>query len=229
MNQLRIRDVMTRDVRSVRRTTPIKQVAAILAGQRISAVPVVDDEQAVVGVVSEADLLPKEVPPGRWASRGRKARYAARTAEQVMTTPALTVEADGSIVDAARRMTHERVKRLPVVDRDGKLVGIVSRVDLIALYARGDEALRAEIVVEVFEEILSIPAKQAEAAVSVEDGVVTLTGELDRKSSVPIAVSLTRRVPGVVDVVDQFDLRVRRHAPQVRAGEPRRAGLVTTV
>ncbi|MTD54600.1 CBS domain-containing protein [Amycolatopsis pithecellobii] len=203
MKPLQIQDVMTTDVRSVHRTTPVKEVATILAEHRVSAVPVVDDECTVVGVVSEADLLPKEVPPGRW-SRRDKARYAARTAEQVMTKPARTIEAGKSIVEGARRMTNERVKRFPVIDRHGKLVGIVSRADLVALFARGDEALRAEIVLDVFEEILLVSGKQAEAAVSVENGVVTLTGELDRKSSVRLAVSLTRRVPGVVDVVDRL-------------------------
>ncbi|NKQ51824.1 CBS domain-containing protein [Amycolatopsis sp. K13G38] len=204
MRRLRIRDVMTPDVRSVRRTTPVKDVAVILAGRHVSAVPVVDDERTVVGVVSEADLLPKQVPPGRWALRRSRARYGARTAEQIMSAPARTIGADESIVEAARVMTHEHMKRLPVVDRYGKLMGIVSRSDLVALFVRDDESLREEIVRTVFVEVLMLSGKQAEAAVDITDGVATLTGELERKSLVPIAVALTRRVPGVVDVVDHL-------------------------
>ena len=204
MRRLRVRDVMTTDVRSVRRSTPVKDIAVQLAGRKISAVPVVDDERTVVGVVSEADLLPKQFPPGRWALPRRRARHDARVAEELMTAPAVTIGPDESIVECARRMTHQHVKRLPVVDRYGKLVGILSRADLISVFVRSDSSLREEIVQDIFTEILLIPAQQAEAAVAVDDGVVTLTGQLDRKSSIPIAVSLTRRVSGVVDVVNKL-------------------------
>lgn len=204
MRTPQVRDVMTSDVRSVRRSTPVKDIAVQLAGRKISAVPVVDDERTVVGVVSEADLLPKEFPPGRWTLPRRRARHAARVAEELMTAPAITISPDESIVECARRMVRKHVKRLPVVDRYGKLMGIVSRADLVGVFVRSDESLREEVMRDVFTEILLIPAQQAEAAVAVDDGVVTLTGQLDRKSTIPIAASLTRNVPGVVDVVNKL-------------------------
>ena len=204
MRYLLIRDVMTADVRSVRRSTPVRDIAEILSGGKISAVPVVDGERTVVGVVSEADLLSRALPPGRWASRRRRARYAADVAEQVMTAPAVTVGPDDSIVEAARRMMRGHVKRLPVVDRYGKLMGIVSRADLIGVFVRGDESLREEIVRDVFMDVLRLPENEAERVVMVDDGVVALTGQVERKSFVPIAVYLTSRIPGVVEVVDRL-------------------------
>ncbi|HET6504908.1 MAG TPA: CBS domain-containing protein [Amycolatopsis sp.] len=205
MRQLRVRDVMTAEVRSVRRTTPVKDIAAILSGRKISALPVVDGERTVVGVVSEADLLSKELRSDHGASWRRHARRAGRVAEDLMRTPPVTIGPDESIVEAARRMVHKHLKRLPVVDRYGKLMGIVSRADLIrVLFVRSDESLREDIAREVFVKVLLLPADEAEAAVAVEDGVVTLTGQLERKSFVPIAVSLTGRMPGVRAVVNHL-------------------------
>lgn len=208
MGRVLIRDVMTTDVHSVRKTTPFKDIARILAGRGISALPVADDECTVVGVVSEADLLHKEIDPAppRLVARfsRRRAKGAGRVAADLMTAPAVTIDADASIVEGARRMLDNGVKRLPVVDRYGKLVGIVSRWDLVRLFARADDELREEIVHDVLERALCLPPAEATAAVAVTDGVVTLTGRLERKSLVPITVSLTRRVPGVVDVVDHL-------------------------
>jgi CBS domain-containing protein len=140
-----------------------------------------------------------------------------------MTAPAITVTGDLTITEAARRMIRHGVKRLPVVDRYGKLVGIVSRADLIRAFARGDEELLAEVREEVLERALCLAPGTVRADVS--DGVVTLTGELDRKSLVPIAVSLTRQVPGVVDVVDRLTFTFDdTHAKTVPGDlEPRRS------
>ncbi|TVT25841.1 CBS domain-containing protein, partial [Amycolatopsis rhizosphaerae] len=125
-------------------------------------------------------------------------------AGELMTHPPVTIEAEDSLVEGARRMAREHVKQLPVVDRYGKLVGIVSRSDLLRIFVRTDEELREEVVHEVFGRVLWLPEQRARPLVAVADGVVTLTGELERASLVPIAVALTRRVPGVVDVVDRL-------------------------
>ncbi|WP_431873452.1 CBS domain-containing protein [Amycolatopsis sacchari] len=224
MRRLLVRDLMTTAVRSVRRTTPVKDVVGILVGAGISAVPVVDDERTVVGVVSEADLMDKEVPAGRWSGRHRRARSSARTAEDLMAAPVSTIGPEESIVEAARRMSRRHVKRLPVVDRYGKLEGVLSRSDIVRIFARGDEELREEIAVEVFERALCVP--EGDVSIEVTDGVATLTGRLKRRSAVPIAETLTRQVPGVVDVVcrlsfDFDDSHVRAQEPTNRGVWPR--------
>ncbi|KAA9160223.1 CBS domain-containing protein [Amycolatopsis acidicola] len=222
MKTTRVRDVMTSEVHSVRRTTPFKAVAGLLAGYRISAMPVVDDERTVVGVVSEADLMREQVPPRRWR---RSRERDARTAGELMTSPAITATADTTVAEAARRMTRGNVKRLPVVDAYGKLVAVVSRADLIALFARPDEELREEIELEVVERALCVP--RASISVSVTDGVATLSGKLERKSLVPIAETLAARVPGVVGVVG--DLSFDFDDSRVRGTEPANEGVLHDV
>ncbi|TNC24826.1 CBS domain-containing protein [Amycolatopsis alkalitolerans] len=202
MRRLLVRDVMTADVHSVRRTTPFKDVARILAGREITALPVVDDESTVVGVVSEGDLLYKEIPERRWARPLRRARHEAKVAGELMSAPAVTIGPDESIVEAARLMTGRHVKRLPVVDRYGKLQGVVSRSDLIRIFVRDDGELREEIEREVLDRALCVPA--GTVSVTVTDGVVSLAGQLERKSLVPVALSLTHQVPGVIDVVSEL-------------------------
>ncbi|HVV29848.1 MAG TPA: CBS domain-containing protein [Mycobacteriales bacterium] len=222
MRSLRVRDVMTSEVRSVRRTTPFKAVAELLTGYGVSAMPVVDGERTVVGVVSEADLMRKQLPHRRWP---RSRKLDARTAAELMTSPAVTAGPDMRVPEAARRMTHEHVKRLPVVDAYGKLLGIVSRADLIAVFVRGDAELAEEIGTEVVERALCLP--RTDITVAVEDGVVTLSGRLERKSLVPIAESLTARVPGVVGVVNELSFAF--DDSHVRASEPTNEGVLHDV
>lgn len=146
MRVMTVRDVMTSGVFSVREATPVTNVVRIMDGRRVSALPVVGDGRQVVGVVSEADLLPKRIgrPMGLLARAAWRRKAAGRVARDVMTAPAITLTADVTVTEAARRMVRHGIKRLPVVDRYGKLVGIVSRVDLIRAFARSDEELLAE-------------------------------------------------------------------------------------
>jgi CBS domain-containing protein len=204
MRSVAVRDVMTTSVFSVREATPVKYVAELMAGRRVSALPVAADDRLVVGVVSEADLLRKRIgrPVGWLARAAWRRRAAGRVAADLMTSPAFTVSADASITDAARRMVRHGVKRLPVVDRYGKLVGIVSRADLVRAFTRTDDDLREEIEHEVFERALRLPPGILRAEVF--DGVVTLTGELARRSLIPITVSLVRQLAGVVGVEERL-------------------------
>ncbi|MFW6091065.1 MAG: CBS domain-containing protein [Actinomycetota bacterium] len=126
-----VADVMTADVAAVEPSTPARTIAGLLDARKISAVPVVDRDSRVVGVVSEADVLHH--------------RYTARNAEQIMTKPAVTVRRDQPAVAAARLMEQHRIKRLPVVDDYGRLAGIVSRSDLVHAYASGDDLRLTEI------------------------------------------------------------------------------------
>lgn len=211
MQTQHVKDVMTVNVVAVRPTATFKEIADALAEHKISAVPVVDDRNVVVGVVSEADLLHKlELATSdlhrrlvdRRRVRTAKRKAAGDTADALMSSPAVTIGPDAKIGEAARLMEHERIKRLPVVEADGRLVGIVARRDLLRPYLRADSAIRQDVEYEVLRRTLwVIPAT---IDVSVTDGRVTLTGRADRRSTAEIAVHLTRAVDGVVAVIDEM-------------------------
>jgi CBS domain-containing protein len=211
MRKWTVRDVMTADVVSVREDTPYRTIVEILADRKVSAVPVVDESQHVTGVVSEADLLHKIEFSGDETERHlfeRRSRRTARTkahgdlAATLMTSPAITIQPDTSLVEAAKLMDAEQVKRLPVVDGEGRLVGIVSRRDLLKTHLRADLEIRDEVMNDVLLGVLWVDPAAFE--VDVADGVVTLRGTLDRRSTAGIAAHLVAGLPGVVGVVDQF-------------------------
>ncbi|PBC66250.1 BON domain-containing protein [Streptomyces sp. TLI_235] len=162
-------------------------------------------------MVSEADLLRKEAvlpdpegrAPGRWLDAADRARAEAETAGGLMTSPAVTAQASWSVAEAARAMDRHKVKRLPVVDEVGRLVGIVSRRDLLQVFLRHDAAIREEIVHDVLGQTLWLAP--GDVQVVVHDGVVTLTGRLPRRSLVPIAEQLCRAVDRVVAVHQTLD------------------------
>lgn len=214
MRQRTIRDVMTRDVISVTPSTPFKKVARLLAFHHISAVPVLDAERRPVGIVSEADLLPKGQLAGppqrpaalpvldRWLRRHARRKATAVRAEQVMTTPVVTVDADRTLVDAARLFDRRRLRHVPVVDDEGRLVGMVARADLLRPFAQDDEALRLSILTEVLDARLGLGWGRVQ--VDVVDGIVTLSGRLDRRGQAVAARRAVDAHPGVVAVVDQL-------------------------
>lgn len=199
-------DLMTKAVVSVRPDAPFKEIAMLLAEHDVTAVPVVDDENRPVGVVSEADLLHKEAGqpdptgllPARHARPGERSRDAATTAEGLMSTPPIVARPEWSVVEAARLMERRGVKRLPVVDETGRLVGLVSRADLLRLFLRRDRAIREEITGDLLVKTLGL----APGAVTVDvvDGKVSLAGVVDRRSLVPVVTELCRGVDGVVEV-----------------------------
>jgi CBS domain-containing protein len=214
MSRWKVADVMTTDVASVRESAPYREIVDVLATRGVSAVPVVDASNRVVGVVSEADLLHKVEFKGEPIAASlfeRRRRRMARdkaggeSAGELMSTPAVTVPGRTPVVEAARLMEAERVKRLPVVDDLGRLVGIVSRRDLLSVFLQPDAATRDEIIDQVLKRVLWVDPH--DVSVEVHDGVVILAGELERRSLVPIAVRLTREVDGVVDVVDHLTYR----------------------
>ncbi|WP_354637170.1 CBS domain-containing protein [Kitasatospora camelliae] len=206
-----VHDVMTREVVTARPDTPFKEIAALFHRNDITAIPVVDDQERPIGMVSEADLLRKEAvlpdpegrAPGRWLEPADRARAEAETAGGLMTSPAVTARASWSVPEAARAMDKHKVKRLPVVDEVGRLVGIVSRRDLLQIFLRHDAAIREEIVHDVLGQTLWLAP--GDVQVVVHDGVVTLTGRLPRRSLVPIAEQLCRAVDGVVAVHQTLD------------------------
>lgn len=205
----KIDNMMTEVVVAVHRHTPVKEIVRLLSDAHVDAVPVLDTDRHVLGVVSAADLLVKDAtrdaptrrtPWGRLAARRDRSKARATTAEGLMTSPAITIDPDATVVHAARLMRRHGIKRLPVVDAGGRLIGIVSRTDLIGVFLRTDEEIRTEIEQDVLLRQFGVVASPATVTVAVHDGVVRLSGELDRRSAVSAAESLTRAVDGVVDV-----------------------------
>ena len=213
--QWRVRDVMTTNVATAGRNMPYKQAAKLMTDQRVTAVPVVSESGRVVGMVSEADLLHKVEPRPRGGTglsgqaRRDRAKARARTAGELMTSPAITIDADASLSGAARLMNAHHIRRLPVVNAAGDLIGIVSRRDLMKVFLRPDEEITAEVS-DVLGQILLDGAGQV--VVSVLDGVVTLGGALDDQDLIRVAVGLASEVAGVVAVVSELT----RHEAQDR-------------
>ncbi len=208
MRHLKVADVMTPKVVTVDIDTPFKEITRVLTERRISAVPVLDRGGHLVGIVSEEDLLRKEqyhedAEPRRLVSRGERrsrAKAAGDFAGDVMTAPVLTIDPSASLVDAAKLMTRHNVKRLPVVGAEG-LVGIVSRADLLWVFLRPDAEIAEEIRTEVLQRAL---LQEPTYSATVRDGIVMLSGNLDRKSMLEIADRMVRAVDGVVDVINNL-------------------------
>ncbi|MFF5041266.1 CBS domain-containing protein [Streptomyces nigra] len=219
MRNQKVGSVMTTEVVRAEFGTPFKAVAGLLSEHRVSGLPVVDDDQHVIGVVSETDLMLHQAatplvydPPPRFRlarltprARRRTAKARARTAGRLMTAPAVSVHAEDTVVEAARTMVEHRVNRLPVLDEDDRLVGIVTRHDLLQTFLRSDAEIRDEVIREVLERGLWLVNGNVD--VTVTEGVVTLEGQMERKSETEIAVAMTRRTDGVVDVVDRLTHR----------------------
>ncbi|MFE5191358.1 CBS domain-containing protein [Streptomyces sp. NPDC056628] len=220
MKHDKVGSVMTTDVVRAEYGTPFKEVARLLGGHRISGLPVVDDDEMVLGVLSETDLMARQAatpgPPGTGsrfgldrltrAGRRRAAKAGARTAGQLMTEPPVTVYAEDTIVEAARTMARHRVERLPVLDEEDRLVGIVTRRDLLQVFLRPDADIRAEVVDEVLVRALWLPP--GSITVAVVEGVVMLAGHMERRSETEIALSMTRQIDGVVGVVNKLSYRL---------------------
>lgn len=207
---MKVRDVMTREVVTVRRLTPLAQVARLLVANRISGVPVVDDVGHVIGVVSEGDFLLKErgdVPgqdrllarlfgPGP-ALQSEIEKSVARTAGDAMTTPAVTIGPEATLREAAARMVERGINRLPV-EEDGHLVGLLARSDLVRSFARSDEDLAVAIRDNVIRRAMWLDPARLD--VSVRLGEVRVRGSVERRSDAEILESLVRRLDGVVGV-----------------------------
>jgi CBS domain-containing protein len=201
-----VKDVMTTQVVAVRRGATFKEMAATLRRFRVSAFPVVDENGKVIGVVSEADMLAKEALADHGLVDGllhhREVQKAEGvTAGDLMTHPAVTVRPEDMVEHAARLMYSLRIKRLPVVNAGGALVGLISRTDLLAVYDRTDEEIRAEIEGQILHEFLEDPRQ---FAATVKDGVVTLQGSPETAALGHDIVRKVRHVSGVVAVRDRL-------------------------
>ena len=207
-----VSDVMTVRVHVASPHTPFKHLVRLIQENHVSAVPIVDRQGTPVGIVSEADLLLKELR-AKLAADGRLRNWHRRPdrkaegviAADLMTSPALTVHVETPLTEAARVMQQRNVRRLVVVDDRGRIAGIVSRSDLLQIFLRTDEDLRQEIVRTVIPAM--VPSDSRTVRVDVQANVVTLSGEVDRRSDAEILGRVTRQVDGVVDVVNELSYR----------------------
>jgi CBS-domain-containing membrane protein len=210
---MKVRDVMTRDVVSVTTNATYKELAQRLVRHGVSGVPVIDDEGTLVGIVTEADLIAKEAFGADRSRAGARAadmlsvrehpwatKAQGLTAADLMTTHVAVCRPDDETRAVARRMLNLGVKRMPVVD--GELVGIVSRRDLLATFDRTDNATTADVL-RIIRENPDMPA-QCHLRASVDQGVVTLHGDVRYPWDMPVIVALFRHVPGVVAVTNRM-------------------------
>jgi len=207
-----VKDVMTTRVVSVRKDASFRTLVAALRDHRVGAFPVLDDDGKVIGVVSEADMLAKEAlasepegMPGMIAGMlRRKEHEKARgtTAGDLMTSPPITVAPEDTLERAARLMYTRKVKRLPVVDANGHLVGIIGRADLLTVFDRPDDDMRQEILDRVIRDDLH--TDPAAFTVVVKDGIVTLEGLAETREFGHDIVQRARHVQGVVAVRDRL-------------------------
>jgi CBS domain-containing protein len=214
-----VQDVMTRKVVVVNDSTPFKEVVRRMQESRVSALPVVDADGRLVGIVSEGDLILKEDPGLEGEGyvfesrrhRTERQKAAGLVAAQLMTTPVITVGPDATLGEAARLMHRHAVKRLPVVGPEGTVLGIVSRADLLKIFLRED----AEIAHLVAEDIVrrTLWTDPATIRVTVREGVVTLDGQIERRSLIPVLVGLVRALEGVVGVENHLSYLVDDTAP----------------
>jgi CBS domain-containing protein len=209
-----VRDVMTTHVVAVRLNATYKDMATRLREFRVSAFPVLDDNDRVIGVVSEADLLAKEALEyaaprhGGMLHARERSKAAAVTAADLMSTPPVTVGPHETVPHAARLMYSRRVKRLPVVDEEGRLIGIVSRADVLSVFSRPDEDIRRDVIDNVIVgTVLTDPAR---FTVDVKDGVVTVTGEPENAVVGRDMIGEIRHVEGVVAVRDRLEYPPRQ-------------------
>lgn len=209
---MQLKDVMTKDVLVVSEQTPFKEIAELIETHHVSAVPVLD-HQAPVGVVSEADLLLKAdrdrprrrswLQVGRTRAEERKAR--GLCARDLMSSPAIVIAPEATVSEAAGRMLRHHVKRLLVVDSSGKLVGIVSRSDLLKVFHRDDDEIKNEIESNILQRTMLL--RPGQVKVRVDEGVVRLQGQVDQRSEVSLLTRLVAGVDGVVDVDSKVGYR----------------------
>jgi CBS domain-containing protein len=214
MSRFTVRDVMTSEVITVQPTTPLKTVARLLDHYGFRILPVVSRDMDVLGVVSERDFLIKQrgrSSVGRWhlggftwtgaEARRRLAKVEAVTAGEAMTSPAVTIDADAAVDEAAGRMLDNRVGSLPVVD-DGRLVGILTRSDLVKLFTGSDDELAHSIREEVLQRTLLLPPGQFE--VQVHNGIVHVRGHVERRALAELLTQTIARYPGVIRVESEI-------------------------
>ena len=210
---MKVQDLMTTEPITTTPDAPLKEAARTMVREKVSGLPVLEGEK-LVGMVTEGDFLRQE------ADRDQPYRLSllealfgdgttepeAETVGEVMSSPVVTITPDATLSEAARVMSHRKVKRLPVVDDDGALVGIISRADVVNAFTKPDEVIEDEIREDIVRRLLFLEPDAID--VKVEGGVVTLAGELENRTEAHLLEELTRRIAGVIKVVSNLTYEV---------------------
>ncbi len=194
---MKVTEIMSSPVITASPSTPLKEAARLLVEHGISALPVLDARETLVGIVSEADLMPMQTRPDPRTQAAPQRPSAGRsplTVGEVMTHQVLTLNAGTEVSQAARSLLEAGVKRMPVV-RGRRVIGIVSRRDLIRVIARRDDSIRLEILKRIQE--LGLVTGEEDVKVELGVAMVALTGN-DRVRN--LVESLVLTVPGVLEV-----------------------------
>jgi CBS domain-containing protein len=219
---MRVRDLMTKEVATISEDDSLKEAARIMTEKRVSGLPVVDSEGIVIGMLSEADFVERagNERAGLVAMLFDRnvRRLKAEVVGQAMTKNVITVDGDAPYTLAARLMDRKRVKRLPVVDGAGRLLGIVSRSDVLGVFARPDEAIADHIRQRIINETLDLEPDSV--TVAVEEGQVSLMGEVPTRMEARLLEDLSKAVDGVLAV----DSQVRYRHDDTRTSEGRTRG-----
>jgi CBS-domain-containing membrane protein len=211
---MKVRDLMTTDPLTATPEMLLKEAARLMVRNKVSGLPVISDGD-LVGIVTEGDFLRQEAnrdQPYRFSlldalfGDGPAEPPAVETVSEVMSEHVITIPPEASIGEAARVMANQRVKRLPVVDDDGILVGIISRADVVNAFTKPDEVIEDEVREDIVRRLLFLDP--SDVGVTVSDGVVTLEGEMENRTEAHLLEELTRRVEGVVRVDSQLTFLV---------------------
>ena len=212
---MKVRDIMTTDPVKVTADTRLKEAARLMVRHRVSGLPVVDEAGKLIGIVSEGDFIRREAGRDRphgvslldaVFGEGELQPVGAETVAEVMTRSVVTITPEATVGEAARVMGRRSVKRLPVVDLEGDLVGIVSRSDVVGAFTKPDDVIEDEVREDVIRRLLFLDPELVQ--VSAADGVVTLEGELENRTEAHLLEELARRIAGVVRVESRLRYKV---------------------
>lgn len=193
-----VRDLMSTDVVAVGPGTSIRDAARLMYRYRVSGLPVVDHEDHVLGIITEGDFLQMEIERIESGSNPEEVRA-------VMSKSVKTIPPDMDVMGAARFMHDQNVKRL-IVAEDGKMVGIVSRFDIVAAFTRPDDLIEDEIREDLLRRVLFVDPETVE--VSVSNGIVTFHGTIGTRTEARLVEELARRLDGVVDIENNLTWRI---------------------
>ncbi|MFV9671946.1 MAG: CBS domain-containing protein [Acidimicrobiia bacterium] len=196
---MQVVDLMTTDVITVSSETGIRDAARLMFRNRVSGLPVTTSDGTLAGIITEADFLRLEV------ERHEGATEIGETVGDVMSPGVVTTGPDTEIYDAAKMMTFQDIKRLPVVDDDARLLGIISRADIVSVFTRPDDVIEDEIREDLIRRVLFIDPDQLN--VSVASGVVTFVGEVGTRNEARLLTELASRLDGVLHVESQLAWR----------------------
>lgn len=198
---MQVVDLMTTDIITVRPDTPIREAAQLMFRNRVSGLPVCGDDSCLVGIITEADFLRLEV-----AREEAEHLEPVETVGQVMQTDVVTIGPDATLSDAAKVMVVHEIKRLPVVTEQTEVLGIISRMDVVAAFTRPDDIIEDEIREDLLRRVLFVDPD--DIAVSVDEGVVVFTGQIGTRDESRLLGELATRLDGVVRVENKLSWRL---------------------